>query len=136
VNFRSPHNIPVIYLDRNFGSKIVPTILRNAGIECEIHDDHLKQDAKDEEWIDLCSKNSWLAITKDSQIKYNAPIKQAIKNSNCGIVIFTARDLTGEQLGELLIKHFNKIVKFYNKNKIPFVGRLTKNGQMSLVKLK
>lgn len=44
---------PILYLDRNFGSKIVPKLLRDAGIECEIHDDHLGQAAEDQEWIHL-----------------------------------------------------------------------------------
>lgn len=46
----------VFYVDRNLDSKIVPKALRKAGVSVEIHDDHLAQDAADEEWIELVGR--------------------------------------------------------------------------------
>lgn len=127
---------PVLYLDRNFGSKIVPKLLRDAGIECEIHDNHLNQAAEDQEWIRLCARKGWLAITQDAQIKYNQPIKDAILASNCGIVVVTASNITGEQTGQLIISNIDKIFRFYGRTKRPFVARLSKGGDLSVLKLK
>jgi hypothetical protein len=41
----------VFFIDRSLGRKAVATALRNAGARVEVHDDHLPQDAKDEEWL-------------------------------------------------------------------------------------
>ncbi|OGJ97858.1 MAG: hypothetical protein A2487_21555 [Candidatus Raymondbacteria bacterium RifOxyC12_full_50_8] len=41
---------PILFLDRNFGRHIVPEILRaQTDLQIEIHDDHFKPDAKDQE---------------------------------------------------------------------------------------
>ena len=135
VSSKSQHKSLILYLDRNLGSKIVPSILKNAGIECEIHDDHLPQDAEDQKWVKLCSDNNWIAITKDSQIRYNPPIKAFIASSKAGIIILSAVNQTGSQLGQLILDSFNRIERFCLKINRPFIARLNKSGIISQVEM-
>jgi hypothetical protein len=41
----------VFFIDRSLGRKAVATALRKVGAQVEVHDDHLPQNAKDEEWL-------------------------------------------------------------------------------------
>lgn len=43
----------VIFIERNLGKHKVAQILRYAGELVEVHDDHLPQNAPDEQWIKL-----------------------------------------------------------------------------------
>lgn len=135
MSSKSRHEKLILYLDRNLGSKIVPAVLRQAGIHCEIHDDHLPQDAADQKWIELCSKNNWIAITKDAQLKYNQPIKEAIESSTAGIIILTATNLTGVQLGELIVQAHEVILRFVKRTERPFLCKLNRLGKISAVPL-
>lgn len=65
VNSRQPENRPVLFIDRSLGRHILADHLRAAGIPCEVHDDHLPQDATDAEWLHLVGKNRWIAIGRD-----------------------------------------------------------------------
>jgi len=69
-----------IYLDRNLGKHVIADALREAGATVEIHDDHLPLNAPDEDWIALVGRNSWIAITKDKNIRHRAAEIAAIKN--------------------------------------------------------
>jgi predicted nuclease of predicted toxin-antitoxin system len=136
VSSNPPRKPPLFYLDRNFGSKIVPGILRKANILCQVHDDCLAVDAADEEWVRLCSEKNWIAITKDAQIKYNELIRTSIQKSTVGIFILKAKNLTGDQIGELIVKAYPTILKYIKKTKRPFVASIHSNGSISSITLR
>jgi len=56
VNSKQRDDHPVLFIDRNLGRHVVRSALRAAGIPCEIHDDHLPQDAPDEAWLSLVGR--------------------------------------------------------------------------------
>jgi len=53
----------VFFIDRSLGRKAVATALRSAGARVEVHDDHLPQDAKDEEWLQYVGARNWVVLT-------------------------------------------------------------------------
>ena len=53
----------VFFIDRSLGRKAVANALRNAGARVEVHDDHLLQDAKDEEWLQYVGARNWVVLT-------------------------------------------------------------------------
>ena len=130
MSSKSQPNTPTLYLDRNLGSKIIPGILKSHGIPCEIHDEHLPQDAADPEWINLCSDKNWIAITRDAKIRYNSVILDAIKNSHVGIFILTSKTLTGEEQAQVIVKAYKKIAKFQVTHPRPFVARISQQGKI------
>lgn len=118
----------------NMGRNIVPEILSREQIPHEIHTEHLPDDAADQDWIELCSREGWIGITKDLRLKYNSYITQVIKRSPVAIFGISTKNLTGQQMGELLVKAYPKICKFVTGNKKPFLATLSINGNISKVK--
>ena len=62
---------PTYFLDRSLGRIKLATALRQAGLNIEVHDDHFKQDAADEEWLAAVGKEGWVVFTKDQKIRYH-----------------------------------------------------------------
>lgn len=77
MNSRPPEDRPVLFIDRNLGRHILADRLREAGIPCEVHDDHLPQDATDADWLRLVGTKGWIAIGRDKNIRYRDPEKSA-----------------------------------------------------------
>ncbi len=50
------------FLDRNLGKTLVRSRLVSVGVSVEVHDDHLPQDAPDEDWIALVGQRGWFAV--------------------------------------------------------------------------
>ena len=58
-----PLEEPVYFVDRSLGKRVIAERLRDEGIKVEVHDDHLAQDAPDEEWVRLAADRGWVART-------------------------------------------------------------------------
>jgi uncharacterized protein with PIN domain len=126
----SPPEI-TFYIDRNLGRHAVPEALRSAGHDVQIHDDHLAPDAPDEDWIALCGRKKWVAITQDKNIRYRAAEIDAIRRNRAAVFVVRAKLLTGDQLGELLVKFARKLARFAAANEPPFVAGVDRNGRIS-----
>ena len=109
--------------------------MRVAGYGVEVHDDYLPMDAPDEEWIDLVGRKGWIAITKDKHIRYRYAELDAIKAHHARVVVIRAKNLTGRELAELLVRHFLKIQNFAAQNTTPFVAGLDRSGKLSMYEL-
>lgn len=120
-----------LFLDRNFGNKIIVQELRDAGYQAEIHDDHLKLDAPDEEWIEFVAKKGWLALTKDKNIKYRTNEIQAIKSYKAMVLVVRAKNTTAKDIVEILIKSYVRIQRFARKTKPPFVAGIDRSGKIT-----
>ena len=119
------------YIDRNLGRHAVPGALRDAGCQVQIHDDHLPPDAPDEDWIALCGRERWIAITQDKNIRYRAAEIDAIRRHRAAVFVIRAKLLTGDQLGELLVKFARRLARFAQANEPPFVAGVDRNGRIS-----
>lgn len=135
MNSNSPHNSPVFYLDRNLGRRIIPAILSAAQISYEIHDDHLPADAPDEDWIRLCGKQGWIAVTHDAKLKSNLPALEAIRDSVGRVFIVSGANHTGQQVGEMLVEHYQILVKRSEQWMPPFLATLMEDGHVRRHKL-
>lgn len=131
-----PPNALTVYLDRNFGSKIAVEILRAKGISCEVHDRHLSPNAPDEDWVELCSKKGWIAVTKDTRLRKNPIIVQTIKASDAGIFVFKVKGLKMKEQAELLAEFYPKIVRYYLDAKRPFLASISQQGTIGELTVK
>jgi hypothetical protein len=131
VNSRQRDDHPVLFIDRNLGRHVVPSALRAAGIPCEIHDDHLPQDAPDEVWLSLVGKEGWVAIGRDKNIRYRSAEKLALQQARARLIVIRAKHATGQDVAELLIAHINRIYRFADKHDAPFIGGITRDGKIT-----
>lgn len=121
----------VLYLDRSLGKHVIADALREAGQSVEVHDDHLAIDAPDEEWIELVARRNWIALTKDKNIRYRFAEIEAIKKHKARVVVIRAKNATGAELAEILVKSLQRIQRFAHGTAAPFVAGIDRSGKIS-----
>lgn len=131
VNSRPPEARPVLFIDRNLGRHVLADKLRAAGIPCEVHDDHLPQDATDETWLQFVGEKGWIAIGRDKNIRYRGPEKAALIQANACLIVVRAKNTTGPDIADLIIRHINRIYRFADKHDVPFIAGITRDGKIT-----
>jgi uncharacterized protein with PIN domain len=125
-----------LYLDRNLGRHVIAEALRASGIAVEVHDDHLAANAPDEDWISLVGRKHWLAITKDKNIRYRAAELDAVKEYDAKVLVVRAKNATGQEIADILIKARARIQRFARTHEAPFVAGVDRTGRVSMYDLK
>ena len=115
---------------------MIAEALRASGIAVEVHDDHLAANAPDEEWIALVGRKQWLAVTKDKNIRYRAAELEAVKEHDAKVLVVRAKNATGQDIADILIKASARIQRFAHKHSAPFVAGIDRSGRVSLYDLK
>jgi predicted nuclease of predicted toxin-antitoxin system len=131
VNNRPPETRPVLFIDRNLGRHVLADKLREAGIPCEVHDDHLPQDATDANWLQYVGEKGWIAIGRDKNIRYRGPEKAALIQANACLIVVRAKNTTAQDIANLIIKHIDRIYRFTKKNDAPFIAGITRDGNIT-----
>src|SRR5438552_16316604 len=122
------------FLDRQLGRHKMAGILRAAGLQVEVHDDHLPQNATDPEWLTLAGKNGWIVVTRDERIRYRVAEKQAIRRAKVRAFVLAAQgNLRAETLAENFLKELPKIRRLVEKEKPPFVAKVSRSGDVNLL---
>ncbi|MDE0166995.1 MAG: hypothetical protein OXH92_10855 [Bryobacterales bacterium] len=121
---------PTLFLDRSLGKHIIADRLRSEGMKVEVHDKHLPADAPDEAWISLVGKMGWVALTKDKNIRYRAAELESMKRNAARVIVIRARNATGEDIGELLVKGRHRIARFAATTTAPFVAAIDRSGKV------
>lgn len=124
------------FLDRALGKRFIVQALskHNPEIKVKVLDDYFESNVVDEEWLRFVGQKGWIAITKDKRIRYRTPALEIIREEKVKLFIFTKGNLTGQQMGEILIKAIPKIKTFLAKYKPPFIVTMTKAGKLLKVK--
>lgn len=131
ANSNSQPDKIVLFLDRNLGKYVIAKALRDAGHPVEIHDAHLPVDAPDEDWIKLISSRGWIGLTKDKQIRYRTAEIRAIKEYGARVIVIRAKNQTGPELAELLVKYHSRIQQFVARENAPFIAGINRSGTIS-----
>ena len=119
-----------LFLDRNLGKHIIAEELRSLGMKVEVHDDHLPPDAPDEDWIALVGKEGWVALTMDKNVRHRKAELDYIRRHSARVVVLRAKNATGSDIGDLLAKGRNSIIRFATKTAAPFVARIDRRGKV------
>jgi len=122
------------FLDRQLGRYKIAGALRKAGLKIEIHDDHFPQDAQDPEWLTAAGKKNWIVITRDERIRYRVAERQAIRRAKVRAFVLAAQgDLRAEMLAEIFLKALPKIRRTVKKQKPPFIAKISRGGDVTLL---
>ncbi len=131
ANSESQLKSPTFFLDRALGKHVIAGALRAAGFNVEVHDDHLPIDAPDEDWIQLIADRGWIGITKDRHIRHRHNELAAVKAFKASILVVRAKNATGGDIADVLIRSLPKIQKFVASNKPPFVAGVDRSLQVT-----
>ena len=123
---------PILFLDRNLGKHIIAGRLRSAGMKVEVHDNHLPPDAPDEDWIAFVGRMGWVALTKDKNIRYRIAELESIRRNAARIIVIRAKNATGSDIAELLVKGRRRIARFAAKTPAPFVAAIDGSGRVRM----
>ncbi len=112
----------VYFMDRSLG-KVAGRILQSAGAAIVLHDDHFPQDMPDAELLPSVAEKGWLFITKDKRIRHRPLERDAVLTSGLRVFVLAAtKKMTGQQMGELLVRQRAKIERLARKQEPPFIA--------------
>lgn len=123
----------VFFIDRSLGRKAVAEALRAAGARVEVHDDHLPQDAKDEEWLSYVGERNWVALTQDARIRYHELEFKALYRAKVRAFVLTAKGLRGEENAAIIVNALPAMLRFLAKHDGPFVARIGRNCKVEML---
>lgn len=126
----SQRNEPTLFLDPSLGKHVIADRLRQEGIKVEVHDDHLPNDAPDEDWIALVAERGWVAITKDKRLRYRAAEIRSVRENAARLIVIRAKNATGSVSAEILVKGYRRISRFAARRNAPFVAAIYRDGRV------
>ena len=122
--------MPVFFLDRCLGRHLVARGLRKEGLRCEVHDDHLAQNATDEEWIKFTAEQGWIVITKDKRIRNRTSFLHYLNTYSGRVFVISTQNNKAESMIECIVNAKNRIMSFIEKNEAPFIASIYRNGSL------
>lgn len=111
-------------------------VLRKAGLNVEIHDDHFPQNAQDPEWLTAAGRKNWIVVTRDERIRYRVAERQAIRRAKVRAFVLAAQgDLRADMLAEIFLKAMPKVRRMVKQQKPPFIAKISRGGDVTLLEL-
>lgn len=120
----------IFFVDRSLGRKQVPSVLREAGVRVEIHDDHFDSNALDTEWLPEVAAKNWIVLTKDERIAYRTLEQYAVTQSDARVFVLVSGNLSGQQMGEAFRKALTAMERFVIDYPSPFMAKVYKSGEV------
>ena len=124
---------PTFFVDRSLGAYDVPAALRGAGALVEVHDEHFASDTPDTAWLAEVGARGWIVLTKDSRIRRHPLELQSLLAANVAAFILTAMDLTGADMGRILVEALPKITQLVRTRARPFIATVSRQGQIVII---
>ncbi|MGQ0511912.1 MAG: hypothetical protein ACT4P9_15015 [Betaproteobacteria bacterium] len=121
------------FLDHQIGRHVVADLLRAAGANVEVHLDNFKGDAPDTEWIPQVAHRGWVLITKDKNIRRNPLERAAYEQAGLRGFVATGGGLPGRELGDLLVRCLDGMLRRVHKRPGPLMFAISGNGVFSRV---
>lgn len=129
----TPPDLPVLFLDRSLGRRVIATALRAAGATVEIHDDHFPPDAPDAHWLAAVGQRGWVVLTKDRRIRYRTLERAALLMAGVRAFVLTAGDLQGPEMARIFVRALPVITRVTARTPAPFIARVSKTGAVSML---
>ena len=110
---RSQPEPPRYLLDRSLGSKIVPTLLREAGFElvtlADVYGEKGAQLAADTEWLRYAGDHDLVVLGADDRIRYRAQERNQLAGGRLRSFTITNAHLRGEEAAQWILTNRHRI---------------------------
>jgi hypothetical protein len=97
------------------GAKVVPEALRAAGFDVVTMQDYYgsakAECLADEDWIPDVTQAGMTVLTKDSRMRFNRLVVNAILDSGARCFALARQDLTGRQMAQRLIDNKEEVLR-------------------------
>jgi hypothetical protein len=121
------------FVDRSLGARDVPEALRAAGTLVEVHDDHFAPDTPDTIWLAEVGARGWVVLTKDSRIRRHPLELQSLLAADVAAFMLTATDLTGADMGRVLVTAIPRLTTLVRSRARPFIATISRQGQVTII---
>ena len=71
-----------------------------------------------------------MALTKDKNIRYRTAEIESIRKNAARIMVIRARDATGPEIAEILVKGRHRIARFVENTPAPFVAAIYRGSRI------
>jgi hypothetical protein len=121
-----------LLLDENLSGRSIIEGLRAVGIPVKAQTDLMDRGIPDEEVLRILAEHpDCFLLTKDSDFHKKPMIKQALVAHGVGAFVITAhKGKTAPELIELIRHAWNRVQKFAEKHKRPFVAKILADGRV------
>jgi hypothetical protein len=99
----------------------------------EVHDDHFRPDAPDEEWLSGVGQRGWVVLTKDEKIRYHRRELGALVIHGVRAFVLTARNINAEEMASILIGARKRMEVFLGENQGPFMVSISRGGTLKVL---
>ena len=72
-------------------------------------------------------------ITRDKGIRHRATELEALKAAGVATFVLTARGLTGQQNGAVLVAALPRMLRFLMGNRPPFIASVSASGHLTMI---
>ena len=103
---------PEFFLDRSLGGHDVAAALRLAGWSIRTHAEVYRErddEVEDVEWLELCGREGWPALTMDRRIRYHPAEIAAIRRYRVRAFALTSGNLTAAEQAARFIRNRARI---------------------------
>ncbi len=122
-----------IYLvDHCLGTRKLPELLRDAGVQVKLHKDVALPNAPDEDWIPEAAARGWVILTQDAQMSRNPFEMEVLSEHKARYVSLGSAQLTADEQASILLAHIQRLDSLLAAVIPPVFCRVTKT-QVSLL---
>ena len=122
----------VFFADRNLGKQF-PSILIDAGLRVERHDDHFGPGTPDVEWIPVVAGRGWVAISHDERIRYKPNEKAAVLTHGLGLLLVAGKAPFPE-LARQFLRTLPRVERFLAAHHPPFIAKVRRAAPRELAR--
>ncbi|MGH7746728.1 MAG: hypothetical protein ACREQ5_18530 [Candidatus Dormibacteria bacterium] len=128
---------PDFFVDRSLGDKILPALLRQAGMVvhpmAEVYGRRVAQTLADEVWIREATANGWALLHKDTAIARRTqgrpgPLLAALIEAGARAFCMMSADLSAQRQVERILRHRARIEQLARETPGPYVFGLYAHG--------
>jgi hypothetical protein len=128
-----------LFLDRTHGKRMVD-VLRRVGFQVhpirEVYPDNAHEKISDPEWIILCGKNNWIAVTGDKRLETVPENRQAVIDAKLKVFLLAESNSPPEVwAAAIMIGHY-RMQEIIDANPGPFFVNIGKRADGHVARLR
>jgi predicted nuclease of predicted toxin-antitoxin system len=130
-----PPDAPPLFIDRDTWSRRLGAALDSAAVRYVAHRQRFRGESPDVDWIAAASREGWIAISRDQNIRRKPNELAAIRASRAVIFVLTSGNLGAEATAQILLKALPRIYRSAKGAKRPALFSIHKDGTIGRLKL-
>jgi hypothetical protein len=122
----------VFFTDRDLGNRF-PDTLASAGLQVERHREHFRPDCPDDEWLAEVGLKGWIALTRDTRIRYKPNELAAVVRHRVRLLVLVGK-ASFPDLARNFVDTAPKIFHFLGEHQAPLIAKIYRSSPTILAK--